>query len=222
MVRAIEALRAYRSILRATKESFKGDTVMLNQSAIEVRKKFEENRYITSETEIGVLLDQAREASEFISTMIVQAQVNDRGSLGWLSSLSVGIGSGSSPKMLTLLSNRKSFEANPSRFYPFFLNCKIQIVEPYDFDNNGCRRESTKPDSLLEWNEQLTQQVNPHLTIKPRKISEMLSPEKPDSFFRTCSNHQKHMAVLAVMKPGKEHAECSFELPTEEILPKST
>ncbi|EEF39268.1 mitochondrial zinc maintenance protein 1, mitochondrial [Ricinus communis] len=78
MVRG-EALTAYRSLLRATRKSFAGDTMMLNASASEVRKKFEENRHVTSDTQIQKLLEEAREASEFISTMIVQAKLNDRG-----------------------------------------------------------------------------------------------------------------------------------------------
>ncbi|XP_021280295.1 mitochondrial zinc maintenance protein 1, mitochondrial [Herrania umbratica] len=78
MVRG-EVLSAYRALLRATRKSFAGDTLMLNASAAEVRKKFSENRHVTSEPEIQRLLDEAREASHFISTMIVQAKLNDRG-----------------------------------------------------------------------------------------------------------------------------------------------
>lgn len=74
-----EVLSAYRSLLRATRKSFAGDTLMLTQSAAEVRRKFDENRNVTSETEINRLLDEAREASHFISTMIVQAKLNSRG-----------------------------------------------------------------------------------------------------------------------------------------------
>ncbi|XVE77614.1 hypothetical protein DITRI_Ditri13aG0077300 [Diplodiscus trichospermus] len=78
MVRG-EALSAYRSLLRATRKSFADDTLMLKASASEVRKKFDENRHVTSEPEIQKLLDEAREASHFISTMIIQAKLNDRG-----------------------------------------------------------------------------------------------------------------------------------------------
>ncbi|OMO63844.1 Complex 1 LYR protein [Corchorus capsularis] len=78
MVRG-EVLSAYRALLRATRKSFAGDTVMLNASAAEVRKKFDENRHVTFEPEIQRLLGEAREASEFISTMIVQAKLNERG-----------------------------------------------------------------------------------------------------------------------------------------------
>ncbi|XP_059659556.1 mitochondrial zinc maintenance protein 1, mitochondrial [Cornus florida] len=77
--RAVEALTAYRVLLRATRRTFAGDSLMLTQSAAEVRKKFEENRGVTSETEIQRLLEEAREASHFISNMIVQAKLNSRG-----------------------------------------------------------------------------------------------------------------------------------------------
>ncbi|CAK9136260.1 unnamed protein product [Ilex paraguariensis] len=74
-----EALRAYRAVLRATRKSFVGDTVMLKESAAEVRKKFEENRHVTADSEMQRLLEEAREASHFISTMIVQAKLSSRG-----------------------------------------------------------------------------------------------------------------------------------------------
>ncbi|KAF9688097.1 hypothetical protein SADUNF_Sadunf02G0161700 [Salix dunnii] len=78
MVRG-EVLSAYRALLRATRKSFAGDSLMLKGSASEVRKKFEENRDVSSEPEIQKLLEEAREASHFISNMIVQAKLNDRG-----------------------------------------------------------------------------------------------------------------------------------------------
>ncbi|KAG8389491.1 hypothetical protein BUALT_Bualt02G0234900 [Buddleja alternifolia] len=74
-----EALRAYRAVLRATRQTFSGDALMLRESAAEVRKKFEESRHVTSPSDINRLLEEAREASQFISTMIVQAKLNDRG-----------------------------------------------------------------------------------------------------------------------------------------------
>ncbi|KAJ6723426.1 COMPLEX III ASSEMBLY FACTOR LYRM7 [Salix koriyanagi] len=79
MVKRGEALSAYRALLRATRKSFTGDSLMLKASASEVRKKFEENRDASSETEIQKLLEEAREASDFVATMIVQAKLNDRG-----------------------------------------------------------------------------------------------------------------------------------------------
>ncbi|KAG5514221.1 hypothetical protein RHGRI_035579 [Rhododendron griersonianum] len=82
-----EALMAYRAVLRATRKTFAGDHLMLRESAAEVRKKFEENRHVSSETEIQRLLAEAREASDFISTTIVQAKLNPSGGYGsWISS----------------------------------------------------------------------------------------------------------------------------------------
>ncbi|KAE8660610.1 PETER PAN-like protein isoform 1 [Hibiscus syriacus] len=78
MVRG-EVLSAYRTLLKATRKAFAGDTMMLNASAIEVRQKFDANRNVTSEPEIQRLLEEALEASHFISTMIVQAKLNERG-----------------------------------------------------------------------------------------------------------------------------------------------
>ncbi|KAL8499126.1 hypothetical protein ACS0TY_022195 [Phlomoides rotata] len=74
-----EALSAYRAVLRATRKAFAGDTLMLRESASELRKKFDENRHVTSPVELSRLLEEAREASQFISTMIVQAKLNERG-----------------------------------------------------------------------------------------------------------------------------------------------
>lgn len=74
-----EAVRAYRAVLKATRKSFQGDALMLKESAAEVRRKFDENRNVTSATEIRRLLDEAQEASHFISNMIVQAKLNSRG-----------------------------------------------------------------------------------------------------------------------------------------------
>ncbi|KAG6415299.1 hypothetical protein SASPL_122705 [Salvia splendens] len=74
-----EALTAYRALLRATRKTFAGDTLMLRQSAVEVRKKFEENRHVTSAADLSRLMEEAREASHFISTMLVQAKLNERG-----------------------------------------------------------------------------------------------------------------------------------------------
>lgn len=78
-----EVLSAYRALLKATRKTFAGDTLMLKESAVEVRKKFEENSNVTSDTEIQKLLEEAGEASHFITNMIVQAHLNsDAGSYG--------------------------------------------------------------------------------------------------------------------------------------------
>ncbi|XP_010921673.1 mitochondrial zinc maintenance protein 1, mitochondrial-like [Elaeis guineensis] len=69
-----EALGAYRALLRATRKTFAGDTLMLSESAAEIRRRFEENRGVTAEAEVKRLLDEARQASHFITHMIVQAK----------------------------------------------------------------------------------------------------------------------------------------------------
>ncbi|RZC80751.1 hypothetical protein C5167_043305 [Papaver somniferum] len=79
MVRTAEVLNAYRLVLRSTRKSFKGDTLMLNESAAEVRKRFEENRHVNSDAEIKRLVEEAEEAAGFISTMIVQAKLTPQG-----------------------------------------------------------------------------------------------------------------------------------------------
>lgn len=88
MARA-EVLSAYRSVLRATRKSFAGDEPMLKASAAEARKKFDENRHVMSENDINRLLEEAREASHFISTMIVQAKLNERGGYGIFTFISI-------------------------------------------------------------------------------------------------------------------------------------
>lgn len=78
-----EVLSAYRSLLRATRKSFAGDTLMLKESACEIREKFDENKNVTSEPEIQKLLQDATEASHFITHMVVQAKLNSNsGSYG--------------------------------------------------------------------------------------------------------------------------------------------
>ncbi|XP_020275142.1 LOW QUALITY PROTEIN: mitochondrial zinc maintenance protein 1, mitochondrial [Asparagus officinalis] len=75
-----QALGAYRSLLKATRKSFAGDTLMLSESAAEIRRRrFEDNRSVASEAEIKRLLDEAKEASHFITHMIVQAKLGDHG-----------------------------------------------------------------------------------------------------------------------------------------------
>ncbi|KAG4995845.1 hypothetical protein AAZX31_10G018500 [Glycine max] len=71
-----QVLSAYRALLKATRKTFSGDTMMLKESAVEVRKKFEENKNVSSEAEIQKLLLEAEEASHFITNMLVQAQLN--------------------------------------------------------------------------------------------------------------------------------------------------
>ena len=52
---------------------------MITESAAEIRRRFEDNRSVASEAEVKRLLDEAKEASHFITYMIVQAKLNERG-----------------------------------------------------------------------------------------------------------------------------------------------
>ncbi|KAF2530947.1 hypothetical protein F2Q70_00030793 [Brassica cretica] len=72
----IGQLIAYRALLRATRRSFAKDAEMLKASASRP-KKFEENRHVVSD--IPRLLEEVREATQFISTMIVQEKLNNHG-----------------------------------------------------------------------------------------------------------------------------------------------
>jgi hypothetical protein len=40
---AAEGLAAYRAVLRAARRSFAGDSLMLQESAVEIRRRFEDN-----------------------------------------------------------------------------------------------------------------------------------------------------------------------------------
>ncbi|KAL7129125.1 hypothetical protein ABFS83_13G042900 [Erythranthe nasuta] len=73
---------AYRAVQRATCQTFAGDTIMLRESAAEARKKFEENRLVNSPADLSRHPKEGNEATRFISTMIVQAKLNDRGGYG--------------------------------------------------------------------------------------------------------------------------------------------
>lgn len=77
-----EVLTAYRSLLRAAKKAFTGDKQMVQGASAEIRKKFEENRGVKSEDEIKKLLGMAEEGSQFLATMVVQAELNESGNYG--------------------------------------------------------------------------------------------------------------------------------------------
>ncbi|XP_072975778.1 uncharacterized protein [Typha angustifolia] len=79
MAAVAEALGSYRALLRATRRTFAGDAMMMTESAKEIRRRFEENRHVAAAEEVRRLVDEAREASHFISHMIVQAQRSDSG-----------------------------------------------------------------------------------------------------------------------------------------------
>ncbi|KAH9314036.1 hypothetical protein KI387_022663, partial [Taxus chinensis] len=74
-----EVIAVYRALMRARKKSFAGDDIMLTQSAKEIRSKFEENRSVSSATDIQKLVKDAKEAADFLLNMVVQARLTERG-----------------------------------------------------------------------------------------------------------------------------------------------
>lgn len=73
---------------------------MTQAATQEIRTKFEQSRHETDEGAVRKLLDDGREASEFIQSFVVQGKLNERGNYGgcpqgegrpsWLSQRDVG------------------------------------------------------------------------------------------------------------------------------------
>ncbi|KAL6619379.1 hypothetical protein ACP70R_034518 [Stipagrostis hirtigluma subsp. patula] len=80
---AAEGLAAYRAVLRAARRTFAGDRLMLQESAVEIRRRFEDHRGLApGSDEAARALADARDAAHFITHMIVQAQRAPSGSFG--------------------------------------------------------------------------------------------------------------------------------------------
>uniref|UniRef100_A0ACD5U2H2 Uncharacterized protein n=1 Tax=Avena sativa TaxID=4498 RepID=A0ACD5U2H2_AVESA len=78
---AAAGLAAYRAVLRAARRTFSGDQLMLTESAVEIRRRFEEHRGLAPGSEDAVrALSDANEAAHFITNMIVQAKRAPSGS----------------------------------------------------------------------------------------------------------------------------------------------
>ena len=73
------ATRSYRSLLRAARETFAGDSFALGEARKELRVQFDSNRDLTSESEIRECLETAREADEFLRNNIAQARLTSEG-----------------------------------------------------------------------------------------------------------------------------------------------
>ena len=83
MAAAAEGLAAYRAVLRAARRTFAGDKLMLQESAVEIRRRFEDHRGLApGSDEAARALADAREAAHFITHMIVQATRAPSGSFG--------------------------------------------------------------------------------------------------------------------------------------------
>ncbi|KAK8457969.1 hypothetical protein SEVIR_3G277800v4 [Setaria viridis] len=81
MAAAAEGLAAYRLVLRAARRTFAGDRLMLQESAVEIRRRFEDHRGLApGSDELARALEDAREAAFFIGHGIVQATRGPSGS----------------------------------------------------------------------------------------------------------------------------------------------
>ncbi|GAQ77757.1 hypothetical protein KFL_000030350 [Klebsormidium nitens] len=73
------ALAGFRHLLRAQRKSFAGDSVMQAGAVKEIRSHFEKNRDASDPEEVQKLVAGCYDAADFLSTFVVQAELNDRG-----------------------------------------------------------------------------------------------------------------------------------------------
>mmetsp|Transcript_38429 Transcript_38429/g.64566 ORF Transcript_38429/g.64566 Transcript_38429/m.64566 type:complete len:107 (-) Transcript_38429:2201-2521(-) len=73
------ALSVYRGLLRASRDSFKTDTLMLTESRREIRSNFEVARLETNVEVIKTKIGEAEEAAIFIRQFVVQGVMNNKG-----------------------------------------------------------------------------------------------------------------------------------------------
>eukprot|EP00743_Colponemidia_sp_Colp-15_P011923 GILK01013430.1.p1 GENE.GILK01013430.1~~GILK01013430.1.p1 ORF type:complete len:124 (-),score=11.29 GILK01013430.1:219-557(-) len=75
------ALKAYSRLLRAQRNVFRHDPRMLEAARIESRKRFLENGAESDPEKLQKLIEMADDAAAYLSTSVVQGQVNARNSL---------------------------------------------------------------------------------------------------------------------------------------------
>lgn len=69
----------YRTLLRSTRELFKGDALALVKSHQELRSKFEQSRHLTDQEQIRELFEMCDDANKFMRNNVVQATRTERG-----------------------------------------------------------------------------------------------------------------------------------------------
>ncbi|KAH9258859.1 hypothetical protein BASA82_000362 [Batrachochytrium salamandrivorans] len=69
----------YRTLLRTTRELFKGDQLALIKSHQELRSKFEQSRHLTDQEQINELFEMCEDANKFMRNNVVQATKTERG-----------------------------------------------------------------------------------------------------------------------------------------------
>eukprot|EP01025_Chloroclados_australasicus_P034899 TRINITY_DN35627_c0_g2_i1.p4 TRINITY_DN35627_c0_g2~~TRINITY_DN35627_c0_g2_i1.p4 ORF type:complete len:126 (-),score=9.30 TRINITY_DN35627_c0_g2_i1:115-459(-) len=75
-----QILGAYRLLRRTSNKTFQGDIPMILESRKRIREAFDTYSTETDSAKIQQLLQDARDAADFLRTSIVQAPLNERGS----------------------------------------------------------------------------------------------------------------------------------------------
>ena len=73
------SLKAYRSLLRASRIVFNSDRRMLQLSLRQIRTEFEKNRFERDEVKINKLVSDANEAATFLVSSVLQGVREDDG-----------------------------------------------------------------------------------------------------------------------------------------------
>lgn len=76
------ALAGFRHLVRAQRKAFAGDSQMQAGAVNEIRGHFEKNRDASDPEEIRKLIAGCYGAADFLSTFVVQAELNERGNYG--------------------------------------------------------------------------------------------------------------------------------------------
>ncbi|KAK9800765.1 hypothetical protein WJX73_009437 [Symbiochloris irregularis] len=74
------ATAVYRGLLRSCNQAFRNDVSMLKNAKSKIRSEFEVSAAERDPDRLKQLFAEGEEASDFIKTFVVQAELNDRGS----------------------------------------------------------------------------------------------------------------------------------------------
>ena len=73
------ALSGFRRLMRARQKLFAGDTHALQESRVELRSHFQNNRVVTDATHLEGLFSMIDETEDMMLHGIVQGKLNERG-----------------------------------------------------------------------------------------------------------------------------------------------
>ncbi|CAG9466622.1 unnamed protein product [Pedinophyceae sp. YPF-701] len=74
-----EARAAFRTLVRAAKQTFKGDPFMYGKAREEICSKFRESASVTDPTQQKEMIGMAYEAAVFLQESVVQVGTSERG-----------------------------------------------------------------------------------------------------------------------------------------------